>query len=404
MNRTRKAPADLDQALETYVNNHDIAGGALLVRKNDKLVYEKKCGWADLEHRIPVEYDSIYRMMSLSKVSVAVAVMKLIEDGRVGLDDPLSKYIPAFANPRVVSDKRYEVKKDAPPTAFLLKLPLFRKDRVKTVAASRDVTIRDLLSHSSGIEMGVYGFLRMFKFPYTHTSLEATAAEYATYPLDFEPGTGTGYSGLASFDLLLRVCEIVSGMEAKAFMKTTVFDPLGMKDSAFVLTPEQEHRLVHVYKYEKGTLSDVTDTKEDMDSLLHRGPGYPSGSGGLYSTVTDYERLARMLCAEGAIDGMRYLKPETVRLMAAEGPAMHLEPEPGYVWGLGIKIRQNAEKGGFLATEGTYGWSGAFGTHLFVSPADHLDCVFVSNRSDAGGSGFYISRALEDLVFEVFAE
>lgn len=395
---------EIDQAMQQYVANHEIAGGALIVRRNGELVYKNKWGYADIAEKKPVEYDSIYRMMSLTKLTVAVAVMKLIEAGKIGLDAPVSDYIPAFKNPRVVADPRYTAKPNDPPDAFLPLILGFDKDDVKTVPADRELTVRDLLSHSSGLEMGIYGLLRMLKYPENRRTLEATAAIYADYPLDFQPGTGTGYSGFASFDVLLRICEIVSGLEGKDFMRKTVFEPLGMKDSAFVLSPEQEKRLVRLYKRENEGLTDVTNTAEDMQGFLHIGSGYPSGSGGLYSTVEDFDRLGAMLCAEGVIAGKEFLKPETVRLMATEAPKLHLEPEPGYVWGLGVKIRQDKGKGGFTATEGTFGWSGAFGTHLFVSPKDKLECVFCSNRSDAGGSGFTISRAIEDMVFQTFAE
>ncbi len=391
---------NIDRIMEGYVANNEIAGGALMVRKNGELVYKNKWGYADISEKKPIEYDSVYRMMSLTKVAVAVGVMKLIEEGKIGLDAPISEYIPAFKNPRVVSDPRYIANPNDPPDAFLRKIIMFDKDDVETVPADRELTVRDLISHSSGLEMGVYGLLRMMKYPEPRRSLKETAEAYGGYPLDFQPGTGTGYSGFSSFDVLLRICEVVSGLEGKEFMRKTVFEPLGMKDSAFVLTPDEEKRLVRVYKRENDSLTDVTGTAEDMEAFLHIEKGYPSGSGGLYSTMEDYDRLADMLCREG--NG--YLKPETVCLMATEAPKMHLEPEPGYVWGLGVKIRQDKKKGGFAATEGTFGWSGAFGTHLFVSPKDKISCVFTSNRSDAGGSGFYISRKVEDLVFSIFAE
>ena len=395
---------DIDKMMEKYVDSQEIAGAALMVRKRGKLVYQNKWGYADQSKQKPIEYDSIYRMMSLTKVSVAVGVMKLVENGFLSLDTPLSEYIPSFRKPLVVNDPRYTVQEGDAPDTFLAKLALFDKDQVKTIPADRELTVRDLLSHSSGLEMGVYGILRMLKYPQIHRTLEETAAYYADYPLDFQPGTGTGYSGFASFDVLLRVCEIVTVLEGNEFMRKTVFEPLGMKDSTFILSPDQEKRLVRVYKRVDNTLTDVTGSGEDIESFLHIAKGYPCGSGGLYSTITDYERLANMLCAKGTIDGAAYLKPETVRLMAEEAPKKHLEPEPGYVWGLGVKIRQDKDRGGFVATEGTYGWSGAFGTHLFVSPADKLDCVFTANRSDAGGSGFYISKAVEDMVFKTFTE
>ena len=132
--------------------------------------------------------------------------------------------------------------------------------------------------------------------------------------------------------------------------------------------------------------------------------GYVCGSGGLYSTLEDYERFTRMLCFNGELDGVRILKKETVELMRTEAPFKHLEAEPGQVWGLGVRIRKDNKKGGFIATEGTYGWSGAFGTHFFISPSDNLEAVWLTNVSNAGGSGSKISKEIEKLVFESFRE
>ncbi len=398
-------PSEIDEALQDYLDKHELAGGVLLVRKGDDLVYQRYLGQADLAAGTPVGPASIWRMMSMTKVAVAVAVMRLVEEGDLALDAPLSTWLPDFAHMRVVDDKRYQFHGMPGKLEMAKRLALFRKEDVRTVPANRELTIRDLMSHSSGLEMGVYGYLRMLKFPIERQSPEQVAHEYGSYPLDFQPGTGTGYSALAAFDVLLRLCEVASGQDAKAFMRASVFEPLGMADTGFDLTPQQQGRLVRLYELDKGglrggnRLKDVTGTKKDVAGFIHAAPGYPCGSGGLYATAADYERLARMLNHEG--EG--YLRPETVRLMATEAPAAHLEPEPGMVWGLGVRVRQDGARGGFCATPGTFGWSGAFGTHLFVSPADHLDAVFCTNRSDAGGSGFPVSRRLEDLVFQTWA-
>ena len=168
---------------------------------------------------------------------------------------------------------------------------------------------------------------------------------------------------------------------------------------------EQKKRLVPVYVRKKNMLVNVTGTDKDMPGVLKQKKLlFEEGSGGLFSTLEDYDNFASMLAAEGKHKEIQFLKPETVLLMQTEGARKHLEPEPGYTWGLSVKIRQDKSKGQFPCTEGTYGWSGALGTHFFVSPKDKLDVVFATHRADLGGSGSYISRKIEELVFEIWGE
>ena len=393
---------EINNTIQGYLNNQEIAGGALLVRRNGELVYENYWGWADIASRRPIEENAIYRMMSMTKPVTAAAVMQQVEQGKMGLDDPVSRWLPAFRSLRVVSDKRYEWHEGMNMLSLLPKLLFFRADRVKTVPAEREITIRDLLSHSSGLQQGIAGLLVNKKDTAEKKSLKTECEKYSRLFLDFQPGTGTSYSPLAGFDVLGRIVELASGEPLDAYMKAHIFDPLDMRDTAFRLTKEQESRLVHAYKRKKDRLTDVTGTKDDMDSLLHRGPGYVAASGGLFSTVQDYEHFARMLLDGGTWNGNQVLRPETVAQMSTEGALTHLETEPGYVWGLGVKIRQDPRKGGSPCTAGTYGWSGAFGTHFFVSPADKLEAVWCTNRTDLEGSGSYISKKIEELVFGCF--
>ena len=386
--------------IEAWLDQGEIAGASLIIRKNGNIIMDGHFGYADLDRKIPVTRHSIYRMMSMSKVITAVGVMKLVEDGKISLEDPVSKYIPAFAQPRVVQDERYVYDPKMSKLRMAALVAGFRLDRVKTVPAEREITIRDLLTHSSGLEQGVAGFIASLKNHNVNESLAEEIQKYAAYPLDFQPGTATSYSPIAGFDTLLRICEIVSGKRADIYLKESIFDPLEMKDTAFSMSEEQQKRLVHVYKKNDRTLKDVTGTQEDMDGMLHRGEHMISGSGGIYATCQDYERFAHILCDEGVLGKERILKPETVRLIRSEGAISHLEPEPGMVWGLGVRIRQRPELTGGNATPGTYGWSGAFGTHFFISPEDQLDAVWCTNRTDAGGSGFPISKKIEQLVFE----
>lgn len=397
----------IDQTMQGYLQNQEMAGGALLVRKNGELIYRAAWGWSDMEKKKPIDFDSVYRMMSMTKCVTAVAVMQLIEQGKVGLDEPLSCYLPAFDRMQVCTDPRYTELEGMEPALLLPKLLpkllTFDMKKVKTVPADRPITIRDLLSHSSGLEQGVVGLLAMLKDKRPVESLARQAEKYASYVLGFQPGTGTGYSPVAGFDVLGRVVEVVSGLPLDQYLQENLFQPLEMHSTTFHPSGDVAARLVRVYRRKKNRLADVTGTKDDMDGILHRCPGYLAACGGLFSTVEDYEKFAWMLCAEGRYQEQQILQPETVRLMAAEAPALHLEPEPGQVWGLGVRIRQDPLRGGSPCTPGTYGWSGAFGTHFFVSPADRLDAVWVTNRTDLGGSGSYISKRVEELVFGCFA-
>ena len=388
-------PDEINQVMENYISNQEMAGGALIVRKNDEVVFDGKWGYADLDKKIPVTDDTIFRMASMTKVVTAVAIMKLIEAGELGLDDPISKYLPAFSCMQVCADKRYEFKPGMSMASLLPKLLFFRMDRVKTVPAEREVTIRDILSHASGLQQGVAGMMAMMKHSKKDT-LEERVQAYSQYALDFQPGSATSYSPCAAFDTLGYLLGVITGEPIQEAYRKLVFEPLGMESAAFHLTTEQKENLARTYTRKKDKLMDITGTAKDLEGILRiqQDSDYVAGCGGLYCTVRDYEKLARMLCREG--DG--YLKPETVRLMHTEAQEKHLEPEPGQVWGLGVRIRQQDA----FCTPGTYGWSGALGTHFFVSPEEHLEAVFATHRADLGGSGSYISRKVEELVFGIW--
>lgn len=396
---------NIAETMNKYIEKGELSGAALIVTKGKDDVYKNMWGYSDLNNKIPVDDGSIYRLMSMTKCITAVAVMILIDEGKLLLDDAVSKYIPELKNLKVSVDERYVYRGKVNPLKLIWKVATFNPDKVKTVPASREVTVRDLLSHSSGLQQGVVGFFEMIKDKKPRTSLEEEAKKYAALPLGFQPGEGTGYSPIVGFDMLGLLIERVSGKKVYEYMNEKIFTPLGMKDTFFYPdTEEQNQRIVRVYKRKKDKLMDVTGGKDDMDSLLKRSNGYTACSGGLFSTVGDYDKFAKMLLWGGEYNGVRILKEGTVRLMATEAPKKHLEPDPGCVWGLGMKIRQNPDKANSFATEGTYGWSGAFGTHFFISPKDDLSAVFMTNRTDLNGSGSYISKEIERLVFGCFRE
>ena len=301
-------PDAIHQVMNSYIANGEMAGGALVVRKNDEIVFDGKWGYADMEKQIPITDNTVFRMASMTKVVTAVAIMKLIEDGKLGLDDPISKYLPQFAAMRVCDDKRYEWKPGMNMAAILPKLLFFRMDKVKSVPADREVTIRDLLSHASGLQQGIAGMIAMLKHNKKDT-LEQRINAYSCYVLDFQPGTGTGYSPCAAFDILGYLLGVITGKTVADVYRELVFAPLGMDSATFKLTDKTN--LARTYTRKKEKLVDITGTPKDLEGIIRIEPDadYVAGCGGLYCTVKDYEKLGRMLCNEG--DG--FLKPETGR-------------------------------------------------------------------------------------------
>lgn len=386
----------INEYMTELIEHQEMASGALIVRQYGNVVYTKTWGSCNV--------DSIFRMMSMTKCITAVGILKLMDQGKLSIDDEIDRYIPGFADMQVAADDRYVIDMKN-PKRILLQVPLFKLSKVKTVSANRKITIRDLLSHSSGLEQGAVGLIAMLKMKAEDKTLQERVDRYTHYPLDFQPGEGTSYSPLAGFDILGRITEIVSGMRLEDFLQTEICKPLDMENTTFFLNEEQKKRLVPVYVRKKNMLVNVTGTDKDMPGVLKQKKLlFEEGSGGIFSTLEDYDNFASMLAAEGKHKEIQFLKPETVLLMQTEGARKHLEPEPGMTWGLGVKIRQNPKAAGSHATEGTYGWSGAFGTHFFISPRDGIEAVFLTNRADLGGSGSYISTEVEKLVFGIWGE
>ncbi|MHA9737927.1 serine hydrolase [Robinsoniella peoriensis] len=393
----------IDESMENYITNGEMAGAVLYVHHNGTPIYQGQWGSADVQGKVPIGYDTtIFRMASLSKVITAVGIMKLIEQGKLGLDDKVSAVLPEFASPRVVDDERFEGM-EAFQKYFILKEPA-PLDHVKTVPADRELTVRDLLTHSSGLEMGAYGILSRCAAAKKEDTLKERVRQFAGFALDFQPGSATGYSATGNFDVLARMIEVITGMEFYEFMKREIFIPLDMKDTTYQLSKDQEARLSDLYKNVEGNPTNVSGSREDLWEIGSIGPKMQSGSAGVLCTAQDFDHLTQMLANEGYFKGKQVLKPETVKMLYTETAYEHLEPEPGMEWGLGVKIRRDSEKAGSFATEGSYGWSGAFGTHMVISPRDGLSLTFIMNRADIGGSGSYISKKVEELVFGIFKD
>ena len=387
----------INEQIEEYIRNKEMAGGALVVRKNGDIVFENCWGYSDIQNQIPVTKDTVFRMASVSKAMSCVGFLKLVDSGKVTLEDKISDYIPEFKNPRVVSDERFAPDKFSMEAIPHLMEELKNGD-IKTVSAERELTVRDMISHSCGLEMGIVGYLLAMQMDYKNDTIEERIKKYAAFPLDFQPGAATGYCPRAAFDTLSRITEIVSGKPFDIYMSEEVFQPLGMLSTSYRKIDGINENIAKLYTYENGKLVDVSGIK-DIDGLGMIGDKYVSASAGVYSTMKDFDRFVTMLGLGGTWNGEKILSKEMVKQIGQETAYKHLEFSPGMSWGMGMLIRQNPTLAKSALKKGSYGWSGAYGTHFFVSPEDGITAAFCMNRENIGGSGSYISKRIEEMIY-----
>jgi CubicO group peptidase (beta-lactamase class C family) len=371
----------IDSLLGKAIEQQRIKGAVALITRNGKVVYEKAFG--EMDDGKPMCKDTIFRICSMTKPVTAVAVMMLWEQGLFTLDDPIADYIPEFREMKVlVMDKNEE-------------------KGYRLVPAKSPVTIRQLLSHTSGL---TYGFMAWpvngecylqndvsDGFRITNGTIADGVRRLARCPLVFQPGEGFEY-GLG-LDVLGRFVEVVSGMPFDEFLRKNVFGPLRMKDTSFFVPAAKVARLAALYEpSDKGGLGKVdrratrgpmSDTPSFVyDSLYgYEGPRtYFSGGAGLHSTATDYARFARMLADGGILDGVRLLGPATVNLMVQNhiGDSSIGFAGKGIKYGLGFGIYADPVANGSLMSKGSYQWMGIYDTQFFVDPARRLTAVYLT--------------------------
>ncbi|HKI37487.1 MAG TPA: serine hydrolase [Gemmataceae bacterium] len=353
----------IDDVVRRHIDEHRIAGAVTLVARRGRVVHFEAYGLRDVEGKRPMAKDTLFRMASSTKPVTGVAVMMLVEEGKVRLSDPVSKFIPEFKE---------------------LQVAVERDGKVELVPAERPITIRDLLTHTSGLGSGGPG-TRKAPPEALRPGGEDTLADYvqrlAKVPLDFQPGSRWSYSGLAGIDTLSRVVEVVSGRPYDEFLRERVFEPLGMKDTSFLhQTDDRNTRLASIYR-------GIGDKLEKLPPFLRFPKGYFSGAGGLISTAEDYFRFAQMLANGGELDGKRLLSPRAVELLSSnqvgEMFGGQLGRPTGMGFGLTVEVVVDPVRAGTFRSEGSYGWDGAFGTHFWVDPKAHLVAVFLV-QSPAG--------------------
>jgi CubicO group peptidase (beta-lactamase class C family) len=321
----------------------------------------------------------------MSKPITTVAAMMLVEEGRLKLDDPVSKYLPAFAKLQVGVEK-------PDPTSG--------KTILQLIPARRQMTIQDLMRHTSGLTYGFFGNT-LVKTAYDQANLfdggdnAAFVEKIATLPLAYEPGTTWDYSH--STDVLGRVIEVVSGQSLYSFVKERLLDPLGMNDTTFYVTDAAKHQRV------------AEPFADDRNIGLHADFNDPrvagkweSGGGGMVSTAMDYARFAQMLLNGGTLDGRRYLSPKTLAYMTSDhlGTAIATTPlylpGPGTGFGLGFAVRRSGGEASYPAEAGSYFWGGAGGTYFWVDPKTDMYVVLMLQSPK---QRVYYRVLLHDMVY-----
>lgn len=385
----------LHRGMQGFVDRREVGGIVSLLARHGKIVDLRAFGAKDVESRTPMRTDTLFRIASMSKPITSVAVMMLFEEGRFALTDPVSRYLPAFRNVKVA----VRTAPDAEPTL---------------VPARRPVTIRDLLSHRSGLS---YGFLDggpvgdayrkagvTDGLELTTLSLAENVDRLAQAPLQSQPGAEWHYS--LSVDVLGRLVEVVSGTTFDVFLRDRLFKPLKMNETSFDVPEDKWARLATVYSPDgQGGIRPMKDpetfgnTRMSPLASYRTGKTYFSGGAGLVSTATDYLRFAQMLLNEGELDGVRLLSPKTVQLMAlsqtSDLPAAALLG-PGANFGLGFKVTTDLAASQTLGSEGMYGWSGIYGTTFWIDPKEQLVAIMMMQ----GYPGPPVAGAFQTLTYQ----
>lgn len=352
--------------VKAHVDAGDFSGAVTLVARKGKVVHLEAQGLRDIEMKKPMTTGTLFQMASMTKPVTAVAVLMLMEEGKLLLGDPVSKFIPEFREQMVAE---WNLPNDP------------RGAGRRLVRANREVTLQDLLTHTSGITSMAEGpagddFAKL-KLA-ADAPLDQRVKAWATVPLSFQPGTQWQYSGGVGFSVLGRVVELVSGMPLDEFFEKRIFARLGMKSTFFVVPAARQDDIAAGYNKQAGGLVKAASATARAD-----------GSSGLFSNATDYLLFAQMLLNGGQLHGARILSRKSVELMSDHaigdldlrnyiGTEHNLA---GYGFGLGVRVRRSSGRSGWLGSPGDFGWAGARGTYFWIDPKEQtIGIILMSTR------------------------
>jgi CubicO group peptidase (beta-lactamase class C family) len=398
-----------DHLKRNYVDAGRFPGTQLLVYRRGKIVHAAVQGFADLERKVPVKDDTIFRIYSMTKPITSVAFMMLVEEGRVAIDEPVHKYIPEWKNLGVFQAGTHP--------AFLTRPP------------SRPMLIVDLLRHTSGL---TYGFQQRSDVDAAYRenkigevikagTLQSMVEDLAKIPLEFSPGEAWNYS--VSTDVIGYLVGLISGMPFEQFLKERIFNPLGMSDTDFFVPADKAHRFAACYSADpKGGMTfhaadrkgGLTLQDDPATSSFLSPPSLISGGGGLCSTAADYLTFCRALLNGGELGGVRLLGPKTLALMTTNHlpggvdlPAMSrsLFSEASYNgigFGLGVSVTMNPAQTLIAGSAGEYAWGGAATTSFFIDPAEQLITIFMTQVLPS--SAYPVRRELRSMVYAAITD
>jgi CubicO group peptidase (beta-lactamase class C family) len=388
------------------VDRGEIPGSVTMLVRDGKVAHLEAHGYLDVEAKVPMSKDTIFRIASTTKPVTTVALLMLYEEGRFNLDDPISKFIPAYKDTVVITKPN----PDNPAQTMLAGLPVAR--------SNRQITVHDCLTHTGGFasKRTSIAFLPLYlqalqgspelmrsmpelvKGPVK--PMRHMVEALARVPLNFHPGTQWEYG--AGHDVAGVLVEIISGLTLHGFMKQRIFDPLGMPDTGFYVDESKASRLANMYvaqdtpggssKIKKSPFADELTAAFVGPQIRH------SGAGGLVSTLPDYARFAQMLMNGGELDGTRLLSRKTVELMTLNHIGnFYINMGPGYGYGLGVYVSLNPAGAKYPASVGTFGFGGSFGTYFFVDPKERLVGLYSTQVMGGrdNGMGLPIERGNE---------
>jgi CubicO group peptidase (beta-lactamase class C family) len=371
----------IGEAIRRHIDEKHISGAVTLVARRGAVVHHEAQGVKDIDSKQPMTRDTIFKMASSTKPVTSVAIMMLVEEGKVRITDPVSRFIPEFKDMKVAIEKE-------------------GKSEPELVKADREITIRDLLTHTSGLGSGGVGarkFPRELIFPKDGETLAICVPRLAQMPLDFQPGSTWRYSGLAGIDTLSRVVEVASGQSFDEFLRKRLFGPLGMGDTCFAVPDDRHDRVATIYQSTPQGLR-----KSPMQLAFPK--TYFSGAGGLSSTAADYFRFGQMLLGRGQAHGTRVLSPRSFEIYSSNHVANMFRHQLGRGEGMGfgfaVEVVQDANEARTFRSNGSYGWDGAFGTTFWVDPEKELVAVLMVQTS----VGRVIHRDFETAVMQAIVE
>ena len=382
----------LSERLEEGVRKNELPGAVVLIARNGKIAMFESFGYRDKETKAPMTNDAIFRIASMTKPIVTVAAIILMEEGKLTLQDPVSRYIPAFADTKVAFEQ-----KNPDGTVEYLQKP-----------QERQMTVQDLMRHTSGLTYGDIGANKIkqsyvdMKVADRNQTLAEMADKLAKLSLLYQPGTTWEYS--MSVDLLGRVVEVASGMPLDKFVEERITKPLKMGDTAFEAPADKKARGAHPMK--EGPKNEMPAIPEVTEKFAWR-----SGGGGMVSTAADYARFLQMFANGGQLDGVRLISRKSIDLMTANAlppdvemgkdmwrfEAMEPSARMGQGFGLGFAVRTEQGRNPLPGSPGDYYWGGAYGTYFWHDPRERMYVVFMMQSPVARLRYRYLMR---DLVYQ----